>query len=383
MIIPWNTDAPIYHFPYATIGLIVANTVAFGLTLAAEDPEPWMLAFGDGLHPVQWISSVFMHAGLGHLLGNMIFLWGFGLVIEGKLGWWRFLLVYLGLGIFESAVVQICMQHEPGLALGASGAIYGLLAMALIWAPRNDMQCISFFGLYPRMFDFPILGFVTLYVGLEILVVWLSDFEMSSSMLHLAGALPGFAVGTAMLKLRWVDCENWDVFAVLQGREGEEYVEKVDPRKEQEKQQEEKSRRENELAMARAEFTGHLAEGRAPEALALHKRMSQADTDWFLSQGEMLALIKALHARKLWAPSIDPIREYLRMVPGAVQVRLKLAQILIHCHRAARALEVLEKLPASGLPADWEKARRQLTQQARTMHDADDMDLEVDDGKPW
>src|SRR5215216_3010987 len=182
MIIPWNTDAPIYHFPFATIGLILANTLAFVAILSAEDPEPWLLSFGDGLHPAQWLTNVFLHADLGHLLGNMIFLWGFGLVIEGKVGWWRFLLLYLGLGAFESAVSQIAMLGGSGFALGASGAIYGLLAMALVWAPRNDMQCVAILGFRFFSFDFPILGFVTLYIGWEVVALWLNDFGMSSAM---------------------------------------------------------------------------------------------------------------------------------------------------------------------------------------------------------
>src|SRR5437879_9699033 len=100
MIIPWNTDAPIYHFPWATLGLIGVNTAVLGVLIASapdiEWIEPYLLTYGDGLHPVQWVTSAFIHAGIGHLVGNMIFLWAFGLVVEGKLGWWRFLLVYLG-----------------------------------------------------------------------------------------------------------------------------------------------------------------------------------------------------------------------------------------------------------------------------------------------
>src|SRR5258708_6964987 len=146
MIIPWNTDAPIYHFPFATVGLLVVNTAAFVAAVNHEDPEQWMLAFGEGLQPMQWVTSMFMHLDIAHLVGNLIFLWGFGLVIEGKIGWWRFLIVYLGLGILQAAVVQVCMQHRPGFALGASGAIYGLLAMSLVWDPRKAMNCLGFFG---------------------------------------------------------------------------------------------------------------------------------------------------------------------------------------------------------------------------------------------
>ncbi len=119
MLVPYNTDAPIYHFPAATIGLIAVNTLVFIVTLQA-DPQnvaPWILQFGAGLHPLQWVSNIFLHAGFLHILGNMFYLWGFGLVVEGKLGWWRFLLVYLAIGAISSGMEQVAMLDGTGGAL--------------------------------------------------------------------------------------------------------------------------------------------------------------------------------------------------------------------------------------------------------------------------
>jgi membrane associated rhomboid family serine protease len=377
MLIPWNTDAPIYHFPYATIGLIVVNTLAFGAELAAEDPEPWMLAFGDGLHPTQWITNVFMHADPLHLLGNMIFLWAFGLVIEGKLGWWRFLLVYLGLGAFESAVSQIGMLGGEGVALGASGAIYGLLAMALVWAPRNSMNCIALFGVRPFHFEFPILGFVTLYVGWEVFSAWMGDFQISSAMLHLAGAVPGFVVAAVMLKLGIVDCENWDVFAVLTGREGQAKAAQENPKEAAQMQKSRQSLR----ATALAQFNAHLQQGHAGDALALHEKMRGLDGQWQLSQQQRLELVKALHQHGMWSQSVAPMVEFLRHAPDAApRVRLKLAQIfLVHEKRPGRALGVLEKIPAGSLNADLDKMRKQLEGQARKMYDEGEIEIDDED----
>jgi membrane associated rhomboid family serine protease len=109
MLIPLNTDAPIYHFPFACIAMIIVNLVTFlatgwGQMENVDQWGSWALAYGDGLHPVQWITSNFIHMGLAHLIGNMIFLWGFGLVVEGKLGWWRFLLAYLCIGFAQCAI---------------------------------------------------------------------------------------------------------------------------------------------------------------------------------------------------------------------------------------------------------------------------------------
>ena len=106
-MIPLGTDAPIYHWPIATAGLIAVNTAAYAFVMLGADPEQvqrLMLTYGDGLHPIQWVTSNFLHAGIVHLIGNMIYLWGFGLIVEGKVGWFRFLLIYLGLGIAECAL---------------------------------------------------------------------------------------------------------------------------------------------------------------------------------------------------------------------------------------------------------------------------------------
>ena len=73
-----------------------------------------VLEHGNGLHPAQWLTSHFAHADMMHLVGNMAFLWSFGLIVEGKLGWWKTLVTYLGVGIVHGAFTQLVM-------LGASG----------------------------------------------------------------------------------------------------------------------------------------------------------------------------------------------------------------------------------------------------------------------
>jgi membrane associated rhomboid family serine protease len=363
MIIPFNTDAPLYHRPIATIGLIAVNTIVFVATANHPNIEPWLLAFGQGLQPVQWITSVFLHNGVIHLLGNMVFLWVFGLVIEGKLGWWKFLLVYLGLGAAESAAVQIFMLDGDGYALGAAGAIFGLMAMALIWAPNNEVQCVGIWFVFGRFFEVPILCFAAFYVGMEILLMLLSGFEMNKSMLHLAGAVPGFGLGIAMLKLGLVDCEHWDIFAVLAGRQGETAEPKTSPKEKVAIEQDHQAR----LSTALALFNTHLAEGRATEAASLHERLSQRlGGDWSPSQEQLLSLIKALHQQELWSLSVGPMNDFLRAsTDPATRMRLKLAQILlVHENRPGRALRVLEKIPAAGLPANLEELRVRLARRA-------------------
>ena len=213
--------SPIYHRPVATITLIVLNVISSLLFSPADYPE-WTLVLGAGVHPLQWLTNIFMHLGFGHLIGNMVFLWAFGIVVEGKLGWRVFTAVYLGLGVVESALFQLLIRpEEPIRLLGASGVVFGLLAICLVWAPRNELQCIFLFRVIPVEFDLPILSVAAFYIGMEILFLGLKGLAISSELAHCGGAILGLGLAVVFLKLRWVDCENWDLFAVLEGRQGQ------------------------------------------------------------------------------------------------------------------------------------------------------------------
>lgn len=133
---PWNTDAPIYHWPIATGSLIALNALVFFGHFSAQDADAlaaWTLWHGAGIHPLQWVTSNFIHADIWHLLGNMAFLWVFGLIVEGKIGLLRFLAVYFGIGIGECAIEQVlALGAEPSASYGASSIVYGLMAISLI-----------------------------------------------------------------------------------------------------------------------------------------------------------------------------------------------------------------------------------------------------------
>ena len=285
MFVPLNTDAPLYHFPWATIGLIVVNSLCFILSGALIDESaliPWALEYGNGINPFQWFTAAFSHASLLQLIGNMFFLWGYGLVVEGKLGWKRFVPLYLLFVAVCGAAVDVATLHrtpeyvlrqlgvqtqdeliaklqdqEPqlreqlvlqgidaeglramdeqpdlwpvaaelivsglqGRCVGASGAIYALLGVALIWAPKNELHIVGLLGFRLLSFDISILMFSLCYIGLELLS-WLLAPGMNSAGLHLTSLLPGLLIGTWLLKSGRVDCEKWDIFAVLSGKYG-------------------------------------------------------------------------------------------------------------------------------------------------------------------
>jgi membrane associated rhomboid family serine protease len=392
VLLPYNTDAPLYHFPFATIGLIVVNIAAFAWELNAEPEEihSWILQFGDGFHPLQWISNNFLHAGWFHIIGNMFYLWGFGLVVEGKLGWWRFLLVYMTIGLIYGAFLQTIMLGADPIesrgALGASGVIFGLMAISLVWAPKNDMNCILLLAFHPFFLDIPIVGFAVSYLIWQVVVATLTGFSMSSEVLHLTGAAIGSVYGIALLKLEIVDCEGWDAFAVWQGKAGagllsERSKEALLPTKTIPAPPPPIA--EDQARFIADAIKNRLAAGDAAGAAKVYEKQRAAHPDWKLDEPELMALIKSLHKVQLWSSAIRPMADYVRQFPErAIKMRLKLADILVNIERRpAKALKVLAKLQSQSLPPDLQAIHQKLVARANKL--LEDADMEVGDDEDW
>lgn len=215
VIFPLRTDAPVYHRPRATIGIIAVNVAVMWWTLGADgaDVAPLALRYGEW-KPWQWVTSVFLHADFIHLAVNMLYLWVFGLVVEGKVGWWRFLAVYGTIAVASNLVEQTLLLGADGGSLGASGVIFGLIAIAMVWAPENEVECaVVFFVPAVRTIDITIRDLGLLYVGIELLWAIFGGFSITSEALHLLGFATGLPIGVAMLRRGWVNCEGWDWFS--------------------------------------------------------------------------------------------------------------------------------------------------------------------------
>lgn len=371
-LFPYNTDAPVYYLPITTVALIVVNVLVFAGMMTVEDTgqlEPYLLEYSNGLHPVQWVTSAFMHAGIFHLLGNMLFLWPFGLVIEGKIGWWRFLLVYMGIAIGVCALEQTISIYtgEEGRSLGASSALYGLIAMSLVWAPKNDLICIMVYWIFyiPRAvpISIPLLFFGIFYVLWELVAASLTGFALETPMLHLLGAVFGFPIAFAMLLTKRVDCEGWDVINVWKGEHGSSFKkEEIKPLATAEQREKDATRRAELLDKIRkllAQDQGKLALKVLDQATSL--------SEWRLPEKEHLALIAALHKQGAARQSIPLMVDFLARYPDrSERVRLKLGQVLIRDEqRPGQGLQVLAKLSGVILPEKLEQLRRRLIVEAK------------------
>jgi membrane associated rhomboid family serine protease len=112
--------------------------------------------------------SMFLHGGWGHLLGNMLFLWVFGDNIEDRLGHFRYLLFYLGAG-YAAAFAHAWSNPASALpAVGASGAISGVLGAYLFLHPRARIVTVIWLFIFVRFLEIPAIVYLPIWFLLQL-----------------------------------------------------------------------------------------------------------------------------------------------------------------------------------------------------------------------
>lgn len=180
-MLPINDTEPNRYssLPGMTVALILLNTAI--LVWEYTLPEPELLAvfrtYGftpnlawarQGAGVISAITSTFLHGGLMHLLGNMLFLWVFGRRVEDACGPWRFLLYYLLAGTTASLITALAQPRESIPGIGASGAIFGVVGAYFVLFPSGRIRTlwfISFIPAWPRIRAF---WFVLYYLIVQI-----------------------------------------------------------------------------------------------------------------------------------------------------------------------------------------------------------------------
>jgi membrane associated rhomboid family serine protease len=185
-VIPLRDDVPSQTTPFVTYGLIALNVVVylyqFSLSLDSRGPgaeafEAFIMEFGavpcritgacttvdQFPHPAATIlTSMFLHANLLHVLGNMLYLWIFGDNVEDTLGHGRFLVFY-GLSGLAAALGQTLVNPTSRVPMvGASGAVAGVLGAYLILFPGATVLTLMMFAIFYRIIHIPaviVLGF--------------------------------------------------------------------------------------------------------------------------------------------------------------------------------------------------------------------------------
>ena len=177
-MIPLKDENPTNNFPHITIFLVISNSLIF-LYQLTQPIEPFVIFESYGLIPAQLIetpirtyptiySSMFLHSGVGHLAGNMLYLWIFGNNIEDVLGKFRFIIFYLVCGTLASMghIVTDFQSNVP--MVGASGAISGILGAYLVLFPFARVKTLIFLGFLITIVRVPAIILLVIWVLIQI-----------------------------------------------------------------------------------------------------------------------------------------------------------------------------------------------------------------------
>ncbi|MDD5551676.1 MAG: rhomboid family intramembrane serine protease [Candidatus Pacebacteria bacterium] len=156
-----------------TIGLIFLNTIIFFLSFNNLEAIvnkfgliPQNILLGKELYTV--FTSMFLHAGFLHLIGNMWFLWVFGNNLEAAMGRFRYLLFYLLCGFFASFIFVFLSQEKLLSIVGASGAISGILGGYFILFPKHKIKSFLLVFVFPLFFSVPAVVFLVIWILFQV-----------------------------------------------------------------------------------------------------------------------------------------------------------------------------------------------------------------------
>lgn len=173
---PIRDHNPSHRTPFVTYALIAANIVMYLATLPGSQSGqmlwvqlalyPLAISYGDMLWGL--LSHMFLHAGLMHIGGNMLFLWIFGDNLEDQMGHLGFLVFYLACGL-AAAGGQILSDPLSSVPMvGASGAIAGVMGGYLLLFPKARIDILIIIVIIFRIFTVPAWTMLGLWFGMQL-----------------------------------------------------------------------------------------------------------------------------------------------------------------------------------------------------------------------
>ena len=225
---PLKDDIPTRTTPFITVALIALNVLVFlyQLSLQGEgSPDglrasrEFILEFGlvpcrltGACSPGSWLlppaltvlTSMFLHGGLLHVGGNMLYLWIFGNNVEDTLGHARFTVFYLVSGAIAAAAQTALSAASTVPMIGASGAVSGVLGAYLLLFPRANVLTLIIFGFFVRIVRIPAILVLGLWFVVQFvsgLATWGASTARGEAMggeiawfAHLGGFLAGMVL---------------------------------------------------------------------------------------------------------------------------------------------------------------------------------------------
>ena len=213
---PLRDNVDSQTLPIVTWAIIALNVFVFLIEVAVgpQNIESFLQTYG--LIPADFIShfqlsnamhifsSMFLHAGWGHLLGNMWFLFIFGDNVEDRMGHFRYLLFYILSGIAAACGQMFVSPNSHIAMIGASGAISGILGAYLLFFPSARVLSLVPMGTYSRTVEVPAVFFLGLWFMMQLftgLVPLASGISQDNGGVAFWAHVGGFVFGIITAKI--------------------------------------------------------------------------------------------------------------------------------------------------------------------------------------
>ncbi len=228
-MIPIRDENPTRRVPFVNYTLIVINVLVFFWQVSLG-PASELVLYRMALIPLDVTSgfdmgdlrsiftSMFMHAGLVHLLGNMLYLWIFGDNVEDALGHARYLFFYLAGGVAASLTHVFLYPFSQVPTVGASGAIAATLGAYLLLFPHRRVVTLIPFGFFIHIARLPAMIVLGMWFLLEFvqgtLALGMAQLGGVAFWAHIGGFVFGMLVGPRLRRrerpvIYWGEWSRW------------------------------------------------------------------------------------------------------------------------------------------------------------------------------
>jgi len=218
-LLPLKDDIPSEGFPYVTAGLILLNALIFILPVSmGKNAQTFVTAFGATPYELTrhvdippliqmpvfltLFTSMFLHGGILHIGGNMLYLWIFGDNVEDAMGSVRFMIFYILCGVI-AALAHIAIYPESTTPMvGASGAISGVLGAYLLLYPHARVLTLIVLFYFIRIVKLPALIILGFWIILQLLSGTMSlGSQMGQGGVAWFAHVGGFFAGIALVAI--------------------------------------------------------------------------------------------------------------------------------------------------------------------------------------
>lgn len=385
MIVPLGTDRRLHRPTLVTYWLIGLNILIFVVGAIYGSPrvnpdglQRIFTAFWlDPDHPRAWqfITYQFLHGGILHLLGNMLFLYVFGPNVEDRLGRWAFLAFYL-VGGAVAGGAHFLFESDP--VVGASGAIAAVTGAYLVLFPNTNIRVFVFFFII-GVFHFRAWWLIAFAIVKDLVFAgWGTDHSVAR-LAHLGGYVFGAVVCFALLATGLLARESYDLFSM--GRQAHRrrvfrelassgktaWVHEAGPRAKVMKSSRNEPVKDDPLAAARSEVARLVSEGDLDRAAAEWERLMELHGEVCLPRQAHLDVANHLVATARRQSAAVAYEIFLKRFSGdrqAQEVRLMLAVLSArYLNDPVRARQLIDEARRAGLRDDQQELAGSLEQE--------------------